>query len=435
MKVLVMAPQPFFSERGTPIAVRRLVEALCRDGNQVDLLTYPFGDDIEVEGLTIHRAGRFPGVRGVGIGLSLAKLLSDLMLVLRLFRLGRPGRYQVVHAVEESVYGALLLRWRHRARVVYDMDSSLAKQLADSHAVLRPLLPVLRRIERWAIKSVDAVAPMCLELAAYAGMTRDGQDEVVVLHDVPVAAERAWRRPEAPSSNGAGARCVALYVGNLEPYQGVEMLVDAAALLPSHPAVRVQVVGGPMGEVDRLRTMAQRRGLHDRIQFLGPRPLAELYDLLAGADILLSPRTKGDNTPLKLFSYMESGRPILATRLTTHTQVLDDSTALLVEPEARAFAAGLLRLAGDEGLRRKLGESAKRRVRCEYSPTSFYQRVRSIYGGLQPPAREDRSEPTLDLPRGEERRSGDRRSASDRRGLSRAGPGRRVAERRVLVYA
>ena len=390
MKVLVIAPQPFFSERGTPIAVRRLVEALCRDGHQVDLLTYPFGEDVEIEGLTIHRCAGFPGVRRVGIGLSVGKVLTNLMLMLRLWRLGEPGRYDVVHAVEESAYGALLLRWRHRAKVVYDMDSSLAKQLADGHAVLRPLLPVLRRIEQWAIRRADAVAPMCWELAAYAGTIRKGQDDVVVLHDVPVAMERARRRTGPPSFHGNGAQHVALYVGNLEPYQGVDMLLDTAALLPAHSSVRVQVVGGPMGQAERLRRIARKRGLEDRIQFLGPRPLTELYDLLAGADILLSPRAKGDNTPLKLYSYMESGRPILATRLAMHTQVLDDSTALLVEPEAGAYAAGLLRLADDERLRRRLGNAAKLRVRCEYSPTSFHRRVRAIYSGLLPRAPEDR---------------------------------------------
>jgi glycosyltransferase involved in cell wall biosynthesis len=384
MNVLVIGPQPFFADRGTPIAVRRLVEVLCADGHDVDLLTYPFGEDIHVEGLTIHRGSRFPGVRGVGIGFSVGKVLSDLMLLPRLYRLCKPGRYAVVHAVEESIYAALLLRWRHRARVIYDMDSSLAEQLADSHALFRPLLPVLRRIEQWAIRSANVVTPMCRDLAAYAATLRANVDDVVVFHDVPVEAAGASRSSGQPSSNGAGPQCLALYVGNLEPYQGIDLLVDAAALLPRDSSLRIQVVGGPMAAVERFRASAARRGVHDRIQFLGPRPLAHLHDLLATADILLSPRTKGYNTPLKLYSYMESGRPILATRLRTHTQVLDDSTALLVEPEARSYAQGLVRLAGDEELRRRLGEAAERQVRREYSPTSFSSRVRAIYGQSHP---------------------------------------------------
>ena len=55
MNVLLISPQPFFTERGTPIAVRCLAEALCADGHRVDLLTYPFGDDVAIDGLAIHR--------------------------------------------------------------------------------------------------------------------------------------------------------------------------------------------------------------------------------------------------------------------------------------------------------------------------------------------------------------------------------------------
>jgi glycosyltransferase involved in cell wall biosynthesis len=428
MKVLVIAPQPFFSERGTPIAVRRLVEALCRDGHQVDLLTYPFGKDVEIQGLTIHRARRFPGVRGVRIGLSLGKLLSDFMLLLEFFRLGSGGRYDVVHAVEESIYGALLLRKRHGAKVVYDMDSSLADQLVKGHAGFRLIEPVLRRIEQWAIRGANVVVPMCGDLADHAATVRSGDEHVVVLHDVPVDATPVPARPRQPPSSGS--RCVALYIGNLEHYQGVDMLVDVAALLPAHSPIRLKVVGGPMREVERLRAMARSRGLHERIEFLGPRPLAQLYDLLAGADILLSPRIEGDNTPLKLFSYMESGRPILATRLRTHTQVLDDSTALLVEADACAYAAGLLRLAADETMRRALGDAAKRRVRREYSPTSFHRRVRAVYG--QWPLRNTKGLVGHGPRSGEERRgSSDRRELTDRRGRSRRPASRRVAERRA----
>jgi glycosyltransferase involved in cell wall biosynthesis len=436
MKVLVIAPQPFFAERGTPIAVRSLLEALCADGHEVDLLTYPFGDDVDVEGLTIHRCGRVPGVRHVGIGFSVGKLLTDVMLLPMLWRMGRSGRYDVVHAVEEAIYPALVLRRRHRAKVIYDMDSSLAQQLADTNRLFRLLFPLLRRVEQWAVQSSDLVTPMCVDLARYARSVR-AADDVVVLHDLPI---EIGKDSKPPPSNGRSPTerqpsCLALYVGNLEPYQGIDMLLDATALLPPHPAVQVQVVGGPISEVERYRSLAARRGLDDRIRFLGPRPLAELHGLLTGADILLSPRTKGNNTPLKLYSYMESGRAILATRLRTHTQVLDDSTALLVEADAREFARGLLRLAGDGALRRRLGGSAKQRVRAQYSPVSFYRRVRAIYGRPHhhgPPG--GTNSESSNGSRVDRRCRADRRLGMDRRAALRGSVDRRLAERRMLVY-
>ena len=67
--------------------------------------------------------------------------------------------------------------------------------------------------------------------------------------------------------------------------------------------------------------------------------------------MLASPRIRGTNTPLKIYSYLRSGKPIVATNLITHTQVLTPDIALLVEPEAEAFAAGLARLIDDPAAR------------------------------------------------------------------------------------
>lgn len=73
------------------------------------------------------------------------------------------------------------------------------------------------------------------------------------------------------------------------------------------------------------------------MHFLGAQPVALLSAVyLAQADILVSPRSKGSNTPMKLYSYLASGKPILATNLWTHTQVLTAASAVLTEPRPRA---------------------------------------------------------------------------------------------------
>ena len=64
------------------------------------------------------------------------------------------------------------------------------------------------------------------------------------------------------------------------------------------------------------------------------RPAEEIPAFLDAADVLVSPRSLGTNTPLKIYQYLRSGRPIVATRLLTHTQVLDDEVAILTEPTA-----------------------------------------------------------------------------------------------------
>ena len=72
--------------------------------------------------------------------------------------------------------------------------------------------------------------------------------------------------------------------------------------------------------------------------FAGQRPAEEIPAFLDAADVLVSPRSTGTNTPLKIYQYLRSGRPIVATRLLTHTQVLDDDVAILTQATAEGFA-------------------------------------------------------------------------------------------------
>jgi len=382
MKILLVAPQSFYAERGTPISVKLLAETLAEEGNEVDLLCYPFGTDVSCEGVCLIRCRRFPGVSGVGIGWSLAKLLQDLCLTLKLVTQDGRGRYDVVHAVEEAIYPALALRPLHRARVVYDMDSSIADQMVTRLPWLGQLKRVIDACERWSMRRADLVVPMCEALAELAKAVRD-PESVVVLHDVPVADSAVPVPAEDLHARSSVGRPLALYVGNLEPYQGIDLLLEAIAYLKDDSeAPKTLVVGGSDQDVARYQRMARERDVANAIEFVGPRPLASLPALLTQADILLSPRVHGGNTPLKIYSYMRSGRPILATNLATHTQVLDASTAFLTPPEPKAFAEGMRALARDPALRSRLGSSARDRVETQFSMDSFRRRLRLGYAQL-----------------------------------------------------
>ena len=70
---------------------------------------------------------------------------------------------------------------------------------------------------------------------------------------------------------------------------------------------------------------------------------------------------------------------MLATRLRTHTQVLDDRTAYLVEPEPEAFGVGLAPLLGDRALRPRLASHAKEYVQEEFTPEAAHRKLASFY--------------------------------------------------------
>jgi glycosyltransferase involved in cell wall biosynthesis len=73
---------------------------------------------------------------------------------------------------------------------------------------------------------------------------------------------------------------------------------------------------------------------------------------------------------------LRSGRPIVATRLLTHTQVLDDETSILTEPTAAAYAAGILAAVNDPARARAIGARAKAMADVKYSEDAYLAKTR-----------------------------------------------------------
>jgi glycosyltransferase involved in cell wall biosynthesis len=171
-----------------------------------------------------------------------------------------------------------------------------------------------------------------------------------------------------------------MYVGNLEHYQGIDLLLEGFRhTLDRVPEARLVIVGGRDDDIARYAQRSASLGIRPAVFFLGPKPVTVLADLLREADVLVSPRLKGLNTPMKIYSYLDSGTAVLATRLRTHTQVLDDRTAYLVDPEPAALGNGLAVLLRDPSLRARLASEAKDYVQREFTPEAAHRKLSSFY--------------------------------------------------------
>ncbi len=380
MKVLLLAPHPFFQERGTPIAVDLLLRALSARGDRVDVLTWHLGANRAYPGVTIHRIPRIPFITRARPGFSFAKLVCDAAMTVQAFVLACRTRYDLVHAVEESAFMALLIRGLRRTPYVFDMDSSMPLQIVESHPGARWLLPLLAGLEALAIRRAAAVVAVCDSLADRARAA--GARRVVVLRDVSLLADGLDPASAPPAFSQSGV--VFLYVGNLERYQGIDLLLDSFALARgTRQDLFLAIAGGAPADIAAYTARAGALGVAGSVLFLGPRPVSELASLFAAAQVLVSPRITGTNTPMKIYSYLASGKPVLATDLPTHTQALAPDTALLAPPEPAAFAAAMLRLADDPELRRSLGARARARAQAVHSRAAFTAAAHGLYAGLE----------------------------------------------------
>jgi glycosyltransferase involved in cell wall biosynthesis len=142
------------------------------------------------------------------------------------------------------------------------------------------------------------------------------------------------------------------------------------------------LAGGRPEQVAEARRTVERLGLGTQVLFAGQRPAEEIPAFLDAADVLVSPRSTGTNTPLKIYQYLRSGRPTVATRLVTHTQVLTDDVAILTPATAEGFAEGILRAIDDPGLARAIGDRARQLAETKYSYEAYLARTRQVCGYL-----------------------------------------------------
>jgi glycosyltransferase involved in cell wall biosynthesis len=375
VRILVIAPQPFYTERGTPIAVRAMAEALAAAGHGVDLLVFHAGEDVRMPAVRIVRAGRPRLVRKVPIGPSWQKLLCDIALYRVAARLVRERRYDVVHGVEEGAFIAERLARQRGIGFVYDMDSLMSEQLRDKGFPFSLGAPVFDALERRALRRAAGTVAVCPALVEHAG--RHARGPVHLLPDFPLpGVEDA--APDQEVLAIEGFRFV--YVGNLESYQGIDLMLEAfAGACGLMPGARLVIIGGGAGAVERCRARVRALADAGRAVFLGSRPPQKLGGILAASDVLVSPRTHGRNTPMKLYSYLASGKPVLATRLQTHTQVMDDSTGVLVEATRAAMGEGMRRLHQDSQLRTRLGEAGRALALGMFGRERFAQRLAAFY--------------------------------------------------------
>jgi glycosyltransferase involved in cell wall biosynthesis len=387
LRILFLAPQPFFEVRGTPLAVLHMARALAALGHSVDLLTFPQGEPAPVEGVRHLRSPRLP-VGRVKAGPSLAKMALDVPFLAEAAWRLRFGGYDVVHAVEEAAHLiAPFARW-FGVPLVMDVDSSIPDQLRYSGFATRgPLLRLAEALEGYALRHSAAAITVCASLTEGVKARAPGLP-VFQVEDPPLVEPGAAPAPEAVEALRReltlGPWPVVLYSGNFEPYQGVELLLEALAHVPQ---VQLLLMGGGPRDVVRMKAEARARGIGERTIFSGQRPPSELPLFLALADVLVSPRAKGRNTPFKIFTYIASGKPLVATRIPTHTQLLDDSTAFLVEPTPRALAAGLQAALDrpDEAAAR--ARAALDLVRREYSVERYREKIARAYAEVQRLAR------------------------------------------------
>lgn len=368
----MVIPEKFYSTRGTPLSAYHRIKDLLALGHEVEALTYAVGDPPPDLPIVVHRAAGPHFAADLAQGPSYLKIWFDALLLVHLVRLLRRGRFDALYAHEEGGFlCAMLLPWC-RLPLIYDMHSSLPLQIRDWRFSDREwVVSAFRFVERFTLARSAAVVAISTAVAEAArSCAPDVPVEVIVNRfDVPtpVRPEEAAR---LRADLGIGAsESVVLYAGSFVALQSLDLLIGAVpAVARAVPSARFVLVGGKPAEVDEARRLVESIGAADRVQVLPVREQAEIPTFLAAADVLVSPRIRGINPPGKLFSYLQSGRPVVATDRPVHNQILDRSCAILTSPDAEGLAAGIVSALTDRDLARRIVKGAEEILKTRYHP-------------------------------------------------------------------
>lgn len=388
MKILMIAPQPFFQPRGTPISVLHRLNTLSKLGHEIDLVTYHLGQTIPFEKVTYYRIPHIPFIKKIKVGPSKTKIIVDFFVIAKVLKLLMKNKYDVIHSHEEAGFLGAWFANKFGIMHLYDMHSSLPQQLTNfKFTKLKILINRFENLERRTIEKSDALITICPELFNYVNQLYPEKKQVLienVADNSSVFGESKMEDLNIREKYQLDSKTILLYAGTFEPYQGLDLLIESSkTVIAKHKNVTFALVGGNPEQVKYYQQIVKNNQMNDYFVFTGQVKPDMVPKFLDVADILVTPRIEGNNTPLKIYSYLRSGKPIVATNHITHTQVLNNEVAVLTDCNADAFAEGLIKIIEDEKLRQGIAKNAKALAEEKYSHEVYLEKTRNIYNFLE----------------------------------------------------
>jgi glycosyltransferase involved in cell wall biosynthesis len=273
-------------------------------------------------------------------------------------------------------------------KLIYDMHSSLPQQLTNfNFSKSKILFNIFKGLEDSCLRISDAVITICPDLFNYVNTIIEDKSKHFLIENS--IFEKVKLKNESPNSGSEKVqplskeilkKDIVVYAGTLEKYQGIELLVKGFMhTIQKNPNAYLFIVGGSPEQVKVYLTLAQASGLNGSVVFTGrvAQPVAKYYTSIA--KVLVSPRSEGTNTPLKVYEQLASGIPLVATNIYSHTQVLTPEVAFLVDPTPEAIGNGIAQALINKSEATKKINAAKKMYEEQYSRDIYTKKLKKLF--------------------------------------------------------
>jgi glycosyltransferase involved in cell wall biosynthesis len=383
-RVLIVAPTPYFADRGCHVRIYEEACALRGRNVQTEIVTYPSGKDIKP--IPVNRGWALPGLRGSPLGPSYARPFLDLDVLRAAIRVGRRLRPQIIHVhLHEGIVIGLALRKLLGVPLVADLQGSVTAEMIDHGALKSGSLAAraMARVERWLVQQPDAVvssstvaATLLLTQGVDSSRVQALPDGVDLDRFYPMAPDPAL----AKRFNLEG-KLVVVFLGVLTEYQGVDALLAAVPhVIAAVPNAHFLVMGYP--NEARYRARVEALNLSSAVTIPGRIPYEEAPRYLALGDLAVSAKQSLTEANGKLLNYMGCGLPVVATETPVNRYILGDDGRYAPVGNTQMLSAQLITLLRDEALRRRCGAALRRRAEELFAWPLQVERLLSVYHEL-----------------------------------------------------
>lgn len=386
IRVLMIAPTPFFSDRGCHVRIYEEVKALQQNGCEVIVATYHIGRDMD--GVSIERISNIPWYKKVSAGPSWQKPFLDILLLLKAFSIAREFKPHIIHAHlhEGAFIGAFVSKW-FRVPLIFDYQGSMTGEMLD-HRFLKKngiIFKLFKELERWIDKVSDLILPSSTGAADVLKSTFGiASKKVIPLLD---AVDTGIFQPGYNVTDlrkkldiPEGRRVIA-YLGVLNEYQGLDLLLTAAKdVISQIKEAHFLIMGYP--NVERYRDMAESLGISANISFTGRLNYSEAPMYLCMGEIAVSAKLSKTEANGKISNYMAAGLPTVCFDTNVNREILGDCGVYAEFGDKDALSAAILKLLSNPARIKALKKAVRKRAETELSWRAAGEKMMNIYGKI-----------------------------------------------------
>ena len=384
LRILMLAPTPYFADRGCHVRIFEEARALTDKGHQVRIVTYHLGRDMPP--VPVERIISIPWYRKLEAGPSWHKPYLDMLLLIKGLKVAKRFSPHIIHAHlhEGALIGGALARLL-KLPLLFDYQGSLSGESLD-HGFFSSG-SWLHRLFRKAESAINSMADMIITSSTSAAeeLAQDWgvhPEKISPLPDgVDMISFRHRSRKEARKRLGISDGIpLFVYLGLLNSYQGIDLLLEAVKMLVARGrAFHIAIMGFPEAAY---RQKAGQMNISEFVTFTGRVSYSDAPLLLSAGDIAISPKLSDTEANGKLLNYMACALPVIAFDNRVNREILGEEGIYAENGSVDSLVNWMNAALNDLDTMKKTGERLHERALHLHSWESRVNQLDSFYRKL-----------------------------------------------------